>query len=121
MISHMDIAHGGLNSRILLLCAGEGHRGKGIGRALLNEAVKNDVERMVVEKHVDTVFEDAEVLQEARFKDGGVMLELFKQSSKVEKALQYYSLLSTIIFVAIAAITPRAAIHGVKIGLSLQR
>lgn len=71
MLFYLDIVHGGLNSHILLLYVREGYREKGIGRALLNEAVK------VVEMHADTIFEDAaKFYRKQGFRDGGVMLEL---------------------------------------------
>ncbi len=77
MLFYLDIVHGGLNSHILLLYVREGYREKGIGRALLNEAVKHAVERRVVEMHADTIFEDAaKFYRKQGFRDGGVMLEL---------------------------------------------
>jgi ribosomal protein S18 acetylase RimI-like enzyme len=77
MLFYLDIVHGGLNSHILLLYVREGYRGKGIGRALLNEAVKHAVERGAAEMHVDTIFEDAaKFYRKHGFKDDGVMLEL---------------------------------------------
>ncbi|MEM3648085.1 MAG: GNAT family N-acetyltransferase [Thermoproteota archaeon] len=81
MLFYLDIVHGGLNSYILLLYVREGHRGKGIGRALLNEALKHAVERGAVEMHVDTIFEDAaKFYKKQGFKDDGVMLELSLKS-----------------------------------------
>jgi len=77
MLFYLDFVHGGLNSHILLLYVEEGYRGKGIGRALLDEAVKHAVEKGAAEMHVDTVFEDAaKFYKKHGFKDDGVMLEL---------------------------------------------
>lgn len=77
MLFYLDVVNGGLNSHILLLHVEEGYQGKGIGRALLDEAVKHAAERSAAEIHVDTVFEDAvKFYKKYGFKDNGVMLEL---------------------------------------------
>ncbi|MEM2087373.1 MAG: GNAT family N-acetyltransferase [Thermoproteota archaeon] len=77
LLFYLDVVYGGLNSHVLLLYVKEDYRGKGVGKALLDGAVKHAVERGVVEMHVDTVFEDAgKFYRKYGFKDDGVMLEL---------------------------------------------
>jgi GNAT superfamily N-acetyltransferase len=77
MFFYLDIMHGALNCHINFLLVREDFRGKGIGKNLLNEAVKQAKRRNVMEMHVDTVFEDAvKFYQKYGFKDDGVWLEL---------------------------------------------
>jgi GNAT superfamily N-acetyltransferase len=77
IILYLDIVHGATNCHINLFLVKEGYRGKGIGKSLLNEAIKLARERGVAEIHVDTVFEDAaNFYREFGFKDDGIWLEL---------------------------------------------
>jgi len=76
MIFYLDIVHGATNCHINLLLVKEDYRGKGIGKNLLNEAVKLAKKKNVVEIHVDTIFEDAaKFYRKFGFKDDGVWLE----------------------------------------------
>ena len=77
MLFYSDILHGALNAHIVLLLVKQGYRGKGIGRKLLDEAVKRARERDVAEMHVDTTFDQAaRFYRKYGFKDNGVWLEL---------------------------------------------
>ncbi|MEM3577271.1 MAG: GNAT family N-acetyltransferase [Candidatus Bathyarchaeia archaeon] len=77
LLFYIDILHGGLNSHVLLLFVKEEYRGKQVGKKLLDEAVKQAIERGAIEMHVDTIFEDAaRFYRKYGFKDDGVMLEL---------------------------------------------
>jgi GNAT superfamily N-acetyltransferase len=74
---YLDILHGGLMSHINFLLVDKEYRGKGVGSKLLHTALKNAKERMVMEIHVDTIFEEAaKFYRKHGFKDDGVYLEL---------------------------------------------
>lgn len=77
LLFYTDILHGGLNAHVLLLLVKVEYRGKQIGKKLLDEAVKQAIERGAIEMHVDTTFEEAaKFYRKYGFKDDGVMLEL---------------------------------------------
>jgi len=78
LLFYLDILHGGLNSHVLLLLlVKDEYRRRGIGRKLLDEAVKYAVERKAIEMHVNTIFKEAtKFYRRYGFKDSGVTLEL---------------------------------------------
>ena len=77
MLFYLDILHGTLNCHVNLLLVKQGYRGKGIGKELLDKAVKQAKKRGAIEMHVDTVFSDAaRFYRRYGFKDDGVWLEL---------------------------------------------
>ncbi|MGB9714082.1 MAG: GNAT family N-acetyltransferase [Candidatus Bathyarchaeales archaeon] len=85
LLFYLDVLHGGINSHILLFFVKGEYQKRRIGKRLLDEAVRQAVERGVVEMHVDTIYEDAaKFYRKYGFKDDGVMLEL--QLKNVEKA-----------------------------------
>lgn len=72
-----DVVIGSLNCHLNFLLVKKEYRGKGIGRSLLDEAVKLARKRGVNEMHVDTIFPDAaEFYRKYGFIDDGVWLEL---------------------------------------------
>jgi ribosomal protein S18 acetylase RimI-like enzyme len=89
LLFYLDILHGGLNCHIILLFVKEGYRGRGIGKKLIDEAVKHADKRRVIEMHVDTTFEDAaKFYRNYGFKDDGVMLELSLTNLQKKRASQ---------------------------------
>jgi GNAT superfamily N-acetyltransferase len=77
LIFYPDIVAGSLNCHLNFLLVKEEYRKKGVGRRLLDEAVRLAKRQGVNEIHVDTIFEDAaEFYRKYGFKDDGVWLEL---------------------------------------------
>jgi GNAT superfamily N-acetyltransferase len=77
LVFYPDIVTGTLNCHLNFLLVKKEYRRKGIGRNLLNEAVRLATKRSVNEMHVDTIFEEAaEFYRKYGFKDDGVWLEL---------------------------------------------
>jgi GNAT superfamily N-acetyltransferase len=72
-----DVVTGSLNCHLNFLLTKKEYRKKGIGRSLLDEAVRHARSRGANEMHVDTIFEEAaEFYRKYGFKDDGVWLEL---------------------------------------------
>jgi len=77
LIFYPDVVTGSLNCHLNFLLVKKEYRKRGIGRSLLDEAVKQARKRGVNEMHVDTIFEDAaRFYRNYGFKDDGVWLEL---------------------------------------------
>jgi len=77
LVFYPDIVTGTLNCHLNFLLVKKEYRRKGIGRNLLDEAVRLARKRGVNEMHVDTMFEKAaEFYRKYGFKDDGVWLEL---------------------------------------------
>jgi GNAT superfamily N-acetyltransferase len=77
LIFYSDVVTGSLNSHLNFLLVKKEYRKRGIGRSLLDEAVRQARKRGVNEMHVDTMFEDAaRFYRRYGFKDDGVWLEL---------------------------------------------
>jgi len=77
LIFYPDVVTGSLNCHLNFLLVKKEYRKGGIGRSLLDEAVKHAKRRRANEMHVDTIFEDAaHFYLNYGFKDDGVWLEL---------------------------------------------
>jgi len=77
LIFYPDVVTGSLNCHLNFLLVKKEYRRKGIGRSLLDEAVRHAKKRNANEMHVDTIFEDAaHFYRTYGFKDDGVWLEL---------------------------------------------
>jgi GNAT superfamily N-acetyltransferase len=77
LIFYSDVVTGSLNCHLNFLLTKKEHRKKGIGRSLLDEAVRHSRSRGVNEMHVDTMFEEAaKFYRKYGFKDDGIWLEL---------------------------------------------
>jgi GNAT superfamily N-acetyltransferase len=77
LIFYPDVVSGSLNCHLNFLLTKKEHRKKGVGRSLIDEAVRYARSRGVNEMHVDTKFEEAaEFYRKYGFKDDGVWLEL---------------------------------------------
>ena len=77
LIFYWDILLGARNCHLNFLLVKEGYRDRGIGSALLNEAIRNARKKGAAEMHVDTKFEDAvKFYRKIGFTDDGVWLEL---------------------------------------------
>ncbi|HML03881.1 MAG TPA: GNAT family N-acetyltransferase [Candidatus Bathyarchaeia archaeon] len=77
LVFYPDIVTGAFNCHLNFLLVKKEYQKKGIGRSLLDEAVRLARRRGVNEIHVDTIFEEAaEFYRKYGFKDDGVWLEL---------------------------------------------
>lgn len=84
VIFYPDIVAGSLNCHLNFLLVRKEYRKKGVGRRLLDEAVRLAKRQGVNEIHVDTMFEDAaEFYRKYGFKDDGVWLELSLKSQGI--------------------------------------
>jgi len=77
LVFYLDIVIGSLNCHLNFLLVKKEYQRKGIGRSLLDEAVRLSTGRGANEMHVDTMFEGAkEFYRKYGFKDDGVWLEI---------------------------------------------
>jgi len=77
LIFYPDVVTGSLNCHLNFLLVKKEYRKGGIGRSLMDEAVRQARKRSANEMHVDTIFENAaHFYRNYGFKDDGVWLEL---------------------------------------------